>query len=80
LLRSLGAKAARSGPRGLGLLSKRELEVLGLLVERLSNREIAARLFLARKTVEHRVASVPSKLELSGRGKATAYAVRHLER
>ncbi len=80
-LRSLGARAGRApGPRGLGSLSPRELEVLELLAAGLSNRAIAERLYLTRKTVEHHVRSVLSKLGLANRAEAAAYAVRHLER
>ena len=76
LLRDLGVKAARTGPKNIGRLTKREQEVLALLGEGLSNPEIAERLVLSRKTVEHHVAAILSKLGLRGRAEAAAFAAR----
>ncbi len=76
LMRELGLKAARTGPKNIGRLTKREQEVLALLGESLSNPEIAERLFLSRKTVEHHVAHILSKLGLRGRAEAAALAAR----
>ncbi|HLF67724.1 MAG TPA: response regulator transcription factor [Gaiellaceae bacterium] len=78
LMRSLGAKG-RSGPRSVGLLSRRETEVLRLLAEGLSNRQIAERLFISPKTAEHHVGRILGKLGLKARSEAAAYAVRNLE-
>jgi DNA-binding NarL/FixJ family response regulator len=76
LLRSLGGPA-RTGPKALGLLSRREAEVLALLGESLTNAEIADRLFISAKTAEHHVSNILAKLQLRSRGEATAFAVRY---
>ena len=77
LMRSLGAKG-RAGPRAAGLLSRREYEVLRLLGDGLSNREIAERLFISPKTAEHHVSRIYAKLGVGSRAEAAAYAVRNL--
>jgi DNA-binding CsgD family transcriptional regulator len=54
----------RRHPRGL---TRREAEVAGLLAEGLTNAAIAARLVLSPRTVEHHVAAVLAKLDVSSR-------------
>ena len=61
----------------LGDLSERELEVLGLVAEGLTNRDIAQRLVLSEHTVNRHVANILRKLGLSSRAAAAALAARH---
>jgi DNA-binding CsgD family transcriptional regulator len=63
----------RANPSGL---TRRELEVLRLLAEGLSNPEIAAKLFLSERTVAHHVSAVLQKLGEPTRSRAVAAAVR----
>jgi len=56
-------------------LSGREREVLGLLAEGLTNREIAGRLFIAEKTVRNHVSGILRKLSLRHRTEAALFAV-----
>ncbi|MBX3086141.1 MAG: response regulator transcription factor [Anaerolineae bacterium] len=58
-------------------LSMQELRVLSLISDGLTNREIAGRLFLGEGTVRNYVSSILSKLTLSNRAEAAAFAVQH---
>lgn len=62
--------------RSKELLSAREQEVLQLLGEGLTNREIAERLVVSPKTIEHHVTQILSKLGARSRAEAAAMAAR----
>ncbi len=77
LLRSAGATNIPRGPRpdtqaNAAHLTAREVEVLRLLTEGQSNREIAAALYLSPRTVGHHVSAILGKLEISSRTEANA--------
>jgi DNA-binding NarL/FixJ family response regulator len=63
----------RPGPTDL---TSRELEVLSLLAQGLSNREISARLFITERTVKFHVGSILGKLEATNRTEAARIAAR----
>ena len=60
-----------------GNLTARQAEVLQLLADGLSNKEMAARLHLSRGTVERHLSTIYRKLGLGGRVDAARYAVEH---
>jgi DNA-binding NarL/FixJ family response regulator len=68
--------AARIGERMLAQLSPREMEVLKLVAEGLSNKEIAAQLGLVVGTVKIHVANIFAKLGVSDRTQALVTAVK----
>jgi ATP/maltotriose-dependent transcriptional regulator MalT len=70
------AVGAPPATAGYGL-TRRELEVLRLVVEGLSDREIAARLFISPHTVMRHVAGILGKLDLPSRTAAATWAMRH---
>jgi DNA-binding NarL/FixJ family response regulator len=60
-----------------GGLSRRELQVLTLLATGKTNRAIAAELVISEKTVARHIANIFTKLALTSRAAATAYAYEH---
>ncbi len=64
-------------PADAGPLTARETEVVRLVAAGLSNRDIAAELFISEKTVARHLSNIFTKLGLTSRAAATAYAYRH---
>jgi DNA-binding CsgD family transcriptional regulator len=58
-------------------LSQREIDVLRLLAQGHTDREIAAMLFVSRRTASTHVRHIYDKLNVSSRVAATAWALRH---
>ena len=64
----------------LTTLTARETEILALIAEGMSNREIAGALFLAEKTVKNYVSGILSKLGMQRRTQAAVYGAERLPR
>jgi DNA-binding CsgD family transcriptional regulator/tetratricopeptide (TPR) repeat protein len=80
-LRKRGFSHLPRGPRrttaaNVAGLTPRQVEVLSLIEQGLSNAEIAARLTLSPKTVDHHVSALLDKLGVASRGQAAAVAHR----
>ncbi|MEU4039228.1 response regulator transcription factor [Streptomyces collinus] len=73
----LSQDEVNSGQGRGGSLTDREREVLGLIADGRSNREIARALVLSEKTVKTHVSNILMKLDLADRTQAALWAVRH---
>jgi len=78
-LRALGVRGLARGPRAATRespagLTTRELDVLALLADGLRNAQIAERLVVSPRTVDHHVSAILRKLQSSTRGEAVARA------
>lgn len=67
----------REEAAAFGDLTPQEMHVLALIAEGRTNREIADALFLSEGTVRNYVSSILSKLGVSNRAEAAAYAIQH---
>jgi two-component system response regulator DevR len=75
-------RAQRRGGEGEGVesLTEQEGHILELIAEGLTNRQIGEQMFLAEKTIKNYVSNMLSKLGMSRRTEAAAYAARLAER
>ncbi|WP_405634695.1 response regulator transcription factor [Streptomyces sp. NBC_01178] len=73
----LAQEEAGAGTGRGSTLTEREREVLGLIADGRSNREIARALVLSEKTVKTHVSNILMKLDLADRTQAALWAVRH---
>ena len=77
VMERLAGLAAREEERATEVISGREKEVLALVAQGLTNREIADKLVISENTARNHVSNILGKLGLSHRAQAAAYAARH---
>ena len=70
-------QATRPTKQPLFDLTEREMEVLNLVVQGKNNQQIADELVISLATVKAHISSILSKLQVSSRAEATAYAIKH---
>ena len=74
LLKEMSGRTVRSGERGIEDLSEREHQILELVANGLTNKEIADQLFLSEKTVKHYMTNILEKLQVRNRVEAALLA------
>ena len=77
VFKRMRADSLKAEEEAFGALTEQELKVLAFVAQGKRNKEIAADVYLSEKTVRNYVSSILSKLSLSTRSEAAAYAVRH---
>src|SRR6185503_20059787 len=80
-LRATGVRGIPRGPRpstkeNAAGLTNRQMEVLALMTDGLANAEIADRLFISAKTVDHHVSAILAKLDAHTRAEAVSVALQ----
>jgi predicted ATPase/DNA-binding CsgD family transcriptional regulator len=73
VVRRAGSRAAAAVPAAAAKLTRREQEIAALVANGLSNRQIAARLFISKRTVDAHVEHIFGKLEISSRVQLTVW-------
>jgi DNA-binding CsgD family transcriptional regulator len=72
-----GTKAKRKDDERLNRLTKREIEILRLVAQGLSDAQVAERLVLSPRTVNAHLTSVYRKIDVNSRAAATRFAIEH---
>ena len=72
-----GHEHAHVAHSGLLSLTRREIEIIALICDGLTNHQIADRLFISETTVRHHLTSIFAKLDVGDRLKLAVYAYRH---
>ena len=75
-LRATGEKARERDPSTLDQLTPQELQIAGLVASGMTNREIAAQLYLSPRTIDYHLRKVFSKLGVASRAELVRWACR----